>query len=133
LVVGESGVEGIEVRRKEDERILDCTLRDGWRPWPGFEGVSGSGTVSLSSIASELSLLMVSAAVFKASALEVASPCVGGGGGSATPLVDLSSSFFLSAALSPGFLPFSFCFFSCSNCRAQISIRCPTEAPRMKS
>lgn len=117
MVVGESGLEGIEVRRKEEERIFDCTLRDGWRPWPGFEVVSGSNTTSLSSVASEVSLLMRSAAELEGSALEVASP----EGGSAAPsFVPSSSPFLFSASFSPAFLPFSFCFFSCSNYRTTL-------------
>jgi hypothetical protein len=106
-------VEGMEVRRKDVERNLDWTLRDGWRPCEGLDGVSGSRTASASSAASIVSCEGGSDAAVDDSATVVSSSC-SAGGGCALSVVGSSSSFFFSVGFSVGFLPFSRCFLSCS-------------------
>ncbi len=43
----------MEVRRKEDERILDWILREGWRLWGGLEE-EGTEAVDSSGVSLEL-------------------------------------------------------------------------------
>ena len=40
FVLGERGACEIEVLRKDEDRIRDCRLKDGWRVCGGLDGVS---------------------------------------------------------------------------------------------
>ena len=52
FIVGERGACEIEVRRKDDDRILDCRLKDGWRPCGGLEGVSNLSSTCVVGVSS---------------------------------------------------------------------------------